>query len=103
MDQHLRCDGDLDTAEPKKLRYLLLHIAARTTRSVRRTRLRIAAGWSRADQLLTAFSGLAAIPQAATWPATHAPTSTPLEDPTTAWYAAMPHPDRPPKKIKKQQ
>jgi hypothetical protein len=36
---------DLANAEPKKLRYRLLHVAARITRSGRRTRLRITETW----------------------------------------------------------
>jgi hypothetical protein len=61
--QHLLLDGDLALAEPKKLRYRLLHVAARITRSARQTRLRIAQGWPWADQLVTAFDRLAALPQ----------------------------------------
>jgi glutaredoxin-related protein len=61
--QHLLLDGALATAEPKKLRYRLLHVAARITRSARRTRLRIAEDWPWADQLATAFKRLAALPQ----------------------------------------
>jgi hypothetical protein len=64
--QHLLLDGELAAAEPKKLRYRLLHVAARITRSARRTRLRIAAGWPWADQLVTAFNRLAALPQPVT-------------------------------------
>jgi hypothetical protein len=64
--QHLLLDGDLATAEPKKLRYRLLHVAARITRSARRTRLRIAERWPWADQLVTAFDRLAALPQPVT-------------------------------------
>ena len=37
----LLLDGELATAEPKKLRYRLLHVAARLTRGGRRLRLRI--------------------------------------------------------------
>jgi hypothetical protein len=61
--QHLLCDGDLATAEPKKLRYRLLHVAARITRSARQTRLRIAANWPWAGQLVAAFTRLAALPR----------------------------------------
>jgi hypothetical protein len=43
--QLLLLDGELATAEPKKLRYRLLHVAARITRSARQTRLRIAETW----------------------------------------------------------
>jgi hypothetical protein len=41
--QHLLLHGDLAKAEPKTLRYRLLHVAARITRTARRTRLAIAA------------------------------------------------------------
>ena len=41
--QTLLLDGELATAEPKKLRYRLLHAAARLTRGGRQLRLRIAA------------------------------------------------------------
>ena len=61
--QMLLLDGDLATAEPKKLRYRLLHIAARITHSARRTRLRLAANWPWATQVLTAFTRLAALPR----------------------------------------
>lgn len=61
--QTLLLDGELAKAEPKKLRYRLLHVAARITRSARRTRLHIAETWPWADQLATAFQRLAALPQ----------------------------------------
>lgn len=61
--QHLLLDNELATAEPKKLRYRLLHVAARLTRSARQTRLRIAATWPWATDLATAFTRLAALPQ----------------------------------------
>ena len=48
--------GELARAEPKRLRYTLLHTAALLTRSARTTTLRIAAGWPWADQLVTAFA-----------------------------------------------
>lgn len=64
--QHLLLDGDLATAEPKTLRYRLLHVAARITRSARRTRLRIAERWPWAQQVVTAFNRLAALPQPVT-------------------------------------
>jgi hypothetical protein len=53
--QHLCLDGDLATAEPKRLRYTLLHTAALIARTARQTRLRLAAGWPWADQLVAAF------------------------------------------------
>ncbi len=61
--QHLLLNGEMAVAEPKKLRYRLLHVAARITRSARRTRLRIAEGWPWATDLVTAFERLAALPQ----------------------------------------
>jgi hypothetical protein len=64
--QHLLLDGELASAEPKKLRYRLLHVAARITRSARRTRLRIAENWSWANQLVNAFTRLAALPRPVT-------------------------------------
>jgi hypothetical protein len=61
--QHLLLDGELATAEPKKLRYRLLHVAARLTRSARRTRLRIAETWPWATDLAAAFDRLTALPR----------------------------------------
>jgi hypothetical protein len=60
--QHLLLNGELAAAEPKKLRYRLLHVAARLTRSARRTRLRIAQTWPWATNLAAAFGRLAALP-----------------------------------------
>jgi hypothetical protein len=54
-------DGDLARAEPKRLRYTLLHAAAIIVRSGRRTRLRIAHGWPWADQLVAAFTRVHAL------------------------------------------
>ena len=54
--RHLCLDGDLARAEPKRLRYCLLHAAAQLTRSARRTTLRFAASWPWAPDLLTAFA-----------------------------------------------
>ena len=48
-------DGDLARAEPKKLRYCLLHAAGIVARTGRRTRLRIAETWPWATDLVTAF------------------------------------------------
>ena len=64
--QALLLDGELAVAEPKRLRYRLLHVAARITRTARRTRLRIAASWPWADQLAAAFARLHALPLPAT-------------------------------------
>ncbi|MBB4957841.1 IS1380 family transposase [Micromonospora polyrhachis] len=63
--QALLLDGDLATAEPKKLRYRLLHVAGRITRTARRTRLAIAANWPWTDALTSAFNRLAALPRPA--------------------------------------
>ncbi|MFI6122316.1 IS1380 family transposase [Streptomyces sp. NPDC051064] len=59
----LLLDGDLATAEPKKLRYRLLHVAARLTRGGRRLRLRISKTWPWRNELATAFHRLAALPR----------------------------------------
>jgi hypothetical protein len=64
--QHLLLDGPLALAEPKKLRYRLLHIAAKISRTARTTTLRIAAGWPWSDQLLTAFRRLGELPKPVT-------------------------------------
>ncbi|WP_281185378.1 IS1380 family transposase [Micromonospora halophytica] len=63
--QTLLLDGDLARAEPKKLRYQLLHVAARITRTARRTRLAIAADWPWTNALTSAFNRLAALPRPA--------------------------------------
>jgi hypothetical protein len=51
-------EGELARAEPKRLRYTLLHSAGLLVRSARRTTLRIAEGWPWADDLVTAFARL---------------------------------------------
>jgi Transposase DDE domain group 1 len=61
--QTILLDGALAKAEPKLLRYRLLHTAARIVRRGRRTVIKIAAGWPWADQLAAAFSRLAGIRQ----------------------------------------
>jgi hypothetical protein len=55
----------LAKAEPKTLRYRLLHLAARLVRSGRRLRLRLDANWPWATQLATAFDRCASLPQPA--------------------------------------
>ena len=55
----LLLDGEHALAEPKKLRYRLLHVAARIVRTARRTYLRIAQRWPWADDLATAYARLA--------------------------------------------
>jgi hypothetical protein len=53
----------LARAEPKTLRYRLLHVAARLTRTARRLHLRIDKTWRWADHLVAAFTRLQALPQ----------------------------------------
>jgi hypothetical protein len=60
--QHLLLHGHLAKAEPKTLRYRLLHVAARLTRGQRRCWLRIQRSWPWAHDLATAFARLAALP-----------------------------------------
>ncbi|MGX1480358.1 UNVERIFIED_CONTAM: hypothetical protein RKD50_009166 [Streptomyces canus] len=64
--QVLLLDGELASAEPKKLRYRLLHAAARITRGGRRLYLRISATWPWRDELVRAFARLATLPRTAT-------------------------------------
>ncbi len=51
-------EGELAAAEPKRLRYCLLHAAGIIVTTGRRRQLRIAAGWPWADQLVAAFDRL---------------------------------------------
>ena len=60
--QALLLEGDLARAEPKRLRYRLLHVAGRITRSGRRIRLHLPARWPWAGALVEAFSRLRALP-----------------------------------------
>jgi hypothetical protein len=62
--QALTLDGELARAEPKRVRYQLAHVAARVTRSARRTTLRLAADWRWTPDLLNAFARLRALPPA---------------------------------------
>lgn len=64
--QTLTLTGDLARAEPKRLRYRLLHVAARITRSGRRVQLHLPAGWPWARELVAAFARLRALPAPAT-------------------------------------
>jgi hypothetical protein len=56
-------DGDLAKAEPKTLRYRLLHAAARLVRGGRRRTLKIAATWPWSDEIVTAWQRIHAIPR----------------------------------------
>ena len=60
----LALDGDLARAEPKALRYRVLHAAARLARGGRRRRLRIAATWPWADAIAAAWTRITALPHA---------------------------------------
>ena len=51
-------EGELARAEPKRLRFALLHAAGVLVRSARRLTVRIAAGWAWADELVAAFGRL---------------------------------------------
>lgn len=53
---------ELAKAEPKALRYRLLHVPARLTTGARRRRLRIPSNWPWAAAIVTAFAKIAAIP-----------------------------------------
>lgn len=61
----LLLDGELAIAEPKELRYRILHVAARITQGGRRLRLRMSATWPWRHELAAAFHRLAALPRPA--------------------------------------
>jgi Transposase DDE domain group 1 len=60
--QALLLDGHLAVAEPKALRYRLLHVAARIVHHARRTILRLQRTWPWAAELAAAFTRLRALP-----------------------------------------
>jgi hypothetical protein len=60
--QALLVDGALAIAEPKTLRYRLLHVAARVVRHARRMILRLQRSWPWAAALARAFARLRALP-----------------------------------------
>jgi Transposase DDE domain group 1 len=60
----LALDGHLAKAEPKTLRYRILHASARLARSGRRRRLKVSAAWPWAAAITTAWDRIAALPQA---------------------------------------
>jgi hypothetical protein len=60
--QVLLLDSPLAVAEPKTLRYRLLHVAARIVRHARRVILRLQASWPWAVELAGAFARLRALP-----------------------------------------
>jgi hypothetical protein len=62
--QALLLSGQLAKAEPKRLRYRLLHIAGRLAFSGRRAKLRLQHDWPWVTELLAAFHKLKALPTA---------------------------------------
>jgi Transposase DDE domain group 1 len=56
--QALTLDGELAKAEPKRLRYRLLHVAGRLAFSGRRAKLHLQDSWPWTEQLLAAFQKL---------------------------------------------
>jgi hypothetical protein len=63
--QRLLLTGDLAKAEPKRLRYRLLHVAGRLAFHARSGRLRLPASWPWAADLAAAFERLKALPDSA--------------------------------------
>jgi hypothetical protein len=62
--QALALDGELAKAEPKRLRYRLLHVAGRLAFSGRRAKLHLQDTWPWAAELVAAFARLKALPTA---------------------------------------
>jgi len=60
--QRLLLTGELARAEPKRLRYRLLHVAGRLAFHARSATLRIQASWPWATELTNAFARLGALP-----------------------------------------
>ena len=63
--QALLLNGELADAEPKRLRYRLLHVAGRLAFHSRRARLHLQRTWPWAGELAAAFEKLKALPAAA--------------------------------------
>jgi hypothetical protein len=57
----LAFEGNLAKAEPKTLRYRILHTAAQLVRSGRRRRLKISATWPWAPVIVTAWDRINAL------------------------------------------
>jgi len=62
--QALVLDGELAKAEPKRIRYRLLHVAARLAFSGRRGKLHLQDTWPWVTELKAAFERLKALPAA---------------------------------------
>jgi len=63
--QALLLDGELAKAEPKRLRYRLLHVAGRLTFHSRNAKLHLQRTWPWATELAAAFEKLKTLPAAA--------------------------------------
>ena len=59
--QQLLLDGEHASAEPKRLRYRILHVAGQITRHARRTTLHLPLDWPWAGAMLRAFKRLDAL------------------------------------------
>jgi Transposase DDE domain group 1 len=62
--QALLLDGELGKAEPKRLRYQLLHVAGKLAFHGRRAKLRLQHDWPWASELAAAFQKLKTLPAA---------------------------------------
>jgi hypothetical protein len=60
--QGLVLEGDLASAEPKRLRYALLHTSARQATTARKTTLRLQHEWPWAPAPADAFARLRSLP-----------------------------------------
>jgi Transposase DDE domain group 1 len=60
--QALALDGELAKAEPKRIRYRLLHVASRLAFSGRRAKLYLRNTWPWAGELIAAFQKLKTLP-----------------------------------------
>jgi hypothetical protein len=60
--QRLALTGELARCEPKRLRYRLLHVAARLAFHARKATLRIHSAWPWATALVDAFKRVRALP-----------------------------------------
>jgi Transposase DDE domain group 1 len=60
----LALNGDLAKAEPKTLRYRILHAAGRLVLGGRKRHLKIQASWPWAEAITAAWQRISALPQA---------------------------------------
>jgi len=87
----------LAKAEPKALRYRLLHVPAKLTTGGRRRRLRIPSNWPWATAIVSAFAKIAAIPSPgwATGISPARPTKAPRRTATRKRHPGRRHTHRP--------